>query len=119
MNLKTGVSSLPSWTQNKVILAELGTMSVEFLYNQKENLICRYLSHHTGNVKYKKAIDSIYNTLKRVQTQDGLLPTFMNPVTGEAAHGDLSMGAMADSYYEYLLKMWIQTGKKDEVGLFY
>lgn len=94
-------------------------MSVEFLYNQKENLICRYLSHHTGNVKYKKAIDSIYNTLKRVQTQDGLLPTFMNPVTGEAAHGDLSMGAMADSYYEYLLKMWIQTGKKDEVGTFY
>ena len=85
MNLKTGVSSLPSWTQNKVILAELGTMSVEFLYNQKENL----------------------------------LPTFMNPVTGEAAHGDLSMGAMADSYYEYLLKMWIQTGKKDEVGIFY
>ena len=43
----------------------------------------------------------------------------MNPVTGEAAHGDLSMGAMADSYYEYLLKMWIQTGKKDEVGTFY
>lgn len=68
-------------------------------------------------MKYKKAIDTIYNTLKKVQTRDGLLPTFMNPVTGEAAHGDLSMGAMADSYYEYLLKMWIQSGKKDEVGI--
>lgn len=27
--------------------------------------------------------------------------------------GDFSIGAMADSFYEYLLKQWVVTGKKD------
>ena len=79
------------------------------------SLTSRYLSHHTGDPKYKKAIDRIYRTLERTPTNDGLLPTFLSPLTGEGTHGDYSMGAMADSYYEYLLKMWIQGGKKDEV----
>lgn len=79
-------------------------------------MISRYLSHHTKDLKYKNAIDAIYKTLKNTPTQDGLLPTFLDPNTGAGASGDISMGAMADSYYEYLLKMWIQSGKKDEVG---
>lgn len=28
--------------------------------------------------------------------------------------GEFSLGAMADSFYEYLLKQWIITGKKDD-----
>lgn len=31
--------------------------------------------------------------------------------------GDFSMGAMADSYYEYLLKTWLIEGKKNKVHL--
>ena len=91
-------------------------MSVEFLSPRCMRMTSRYLSHHTKDPKYKNAIDAIYKTLKDVSTQDGLLPTFLDPTTGAGASGDISMGAMADSYYEYLLKMWIQSGKKDEVG---
>ena len=29
--------------------------------------------------------------------------------------GVYTMGALSDSYYEYLLKAWIQGGKKDKV----
>ena len=106
---------MASWTRNNAILAELGTMSVEFLYFYSIQMICRYLSHHTKDPKYRKVIDAVYKTLKSIPTQDGLLPTFLDPNTGEGSSGDISMGAMADSYYEYLLKMWIQSGKKDEV----
>lgn len=28
----------------------------------------------------------------------------------------MSMGALGDSFYEYLLKVWIQSGKTDTVG---
>ena len=90
-------------------------MSVEFLYSCRRSVTTRYLSHHTKDPKYKEVIEAIYKTLKDVPTKDGLLPTFLDPTTGAGDSGDISMGAMADSYYEYLLKMWIQSGKKDEV----
>ena len=57
----------------------------------------------------------MYNTLYKAEKSDGLFPIFLSPITGEANGGSFSMGASADSYYEYLLKMWIQGGKKDEV----
>jgi len=44
---------------------------------------------------------------------DGLVPCFMNPFAGTFHKSSpVSVGASADSYYEYLLKQWIQTGKK-------
>lgn len=39
---------------------------------------------------------------RRVQ---GLLPLYIHPTTGEATTQMVSMGAMGDSYYEYLLKV--------------
>lgn len=30
---------------------------------------------------------------------------------------EISFGASADSFYEYMLKQWIMTGKQDTVGL--
>ena len=34
----------------------------------------------------------------------------------EARGNHLSMGAYGDSYYEYLLKAWLQNGKRDQVS---
>lgn len=34
--------------------------------------------------------------------------------TGAPAHGRITFGAMGDSFYEYLLKMWLYTGKREE-----
>lgn len=43
---------------------------------------------------------------------DGLVPVFINPNTGKFHAGsEIKLGARGDSYYEYLLKQWIQTGK--------
>lgn len=43
---------------------------------------------------------------------DGLVPVFINPRTGQfQSYADIKLGARGDSYYEYLVKQWIQTGK--------
>lgn len=75
----------------------------------------RYLAKHKNNKKYSAVIDKLYATLANTNTFDGLLPIFLSPISGEAKGGAFSMGASSDSYYEYLLKTWIQGGKKNEV----
>lgn len=48
---------------------------------------------------------------------DGVCPVWVSPHTG-GIHGDkLSLGSRGDSYYEYLLKHWILTGKTDQALL--
>lgn len=40
---------------------------------------------------------------------------FINANTGKFRDGaTITLGARADSYYEYLLKLWIQTGKTND-----
>ena len=47
-----------------------------------------------------------------LEKKNGLIPIFINAVTGEfRASSTISFGARGDSYYEYLLKQWIQDGK--------
>ena len=42
----------------------------------------------------------------------GMVPIFINANTGKFRKGaTITLGARGDSYYEYLLKQWIQTGK--------
>lgn len=44
---------------------------------------------------------------------NGLVPIFINANTGMFRNfATISLGARGDSYYEYLVKQWIQTGKK-------
>lgn len=46
--------------------------------------------------------------------KDGLVPMFISTHSGLFTHlGVFTLGARADSYYEYLLKQWIQGGKQD------
>ena len=44
----------------------------------------------------------------------GLVPQFVSPKTGDLKPGILTLGARADSYYEYLLKQWLQSGRTEE-----
>lgn len=75
----------------------------------------RYLARASKEKKYKKVIEKMYDTLKDTPTDKGMLSIFLNPNTGKHDGQTFSMGASSDSYYEYLLKMWIQSGKKDKV----
>lgn len=46
--------------------------------------------------------------------KDGLVPMFINTHSGLFTHlGVFTLGARADSYYEYLLKQWLQGGRTE------
>lgn len=46
--------------------------------------------------------------------KDGLVPMFIDTHSGRFTHpGVFTLGARADSYYEYLLKQWVQGGKQE------
>lgn len=50
-----------------------------------------------------------------LEKNEGLVPIFINANTGQFRNfATISLGARADSYYEYLVKQWIQTGKKND-----
>ena len=54
--------------------------------------------------------------MEKVQAQpktDNLVPLYINAQSGILRPGTLTFGARADSYYEYLLKQWLQSGKKE------
>ena len=43
------------------------------------------------------------------------MPIYINPNTGKFRKSStITLGARGDSYYEYLLKQWIQTGKTQD-----
>ena len=47
--------------------------------------------------------------------ESGLYPTFIDNTKEELSFGneDISIGAMGDSFYEYLLKVWLQGGRRE------
>lgn len=63
----------------------------------------------------QNAVDEVVKLVHRLDgKRDGLVPMFINTNTGKFTHrGVFTLGARADSYYEYLLKQWLQGGKKD------
>ena len=60
------------------------------------------------------AVDSVLEKLQGLKKLDGLVPLFINAETGQLRPGTLTLGARADTYYEYLLKQWLQSGKKEK-----
>lgn len=90
------------------LLAEAGSSQLEW----------RYISQQTGDPKYGAAADKSMNQIMVANGGGGLVPWGL----GEAPNGKpvlknhhISFGAMGDSYYEYLLKVWLQTGKTEPV----
>lgn len=47
-----------------------------------------------------------------LEKTNGLVPIFINANTGRfRSYATITLGARGDSYYEYLLKQWLQTGR--------
>ncbi|ESN95949.1 hypothetical protein HELRODRAFT_178867 [Helobdella robusta] len=83
-------------------LAEVGSLQLEF----------RDLSRASGDSKYEKAAWKVSEYLRGLKKFDGLAPTtFDSSSAFFSEYAPITMGGMADSYYEYLLKQWLQTGQ--------
>lgn len=97
------------------------------------------MSDVTGDPEYRERVMSIRKILKDLKKSDGLYPNYLSPSSGQWCQGKLlrlcnisfknwkillktfvhfqidevSLGALGDSFYEYLLKAWIQSGQND------
>lgn len=76
------------------------------------------LSHITGDPSFAKAVTEVSNLFHRLEKKDGLAVIEVNPWFPSLTRGNVfSLGARGDSYYEYLLKTWLLTGKQDKQAL--
>lgn len=100
------------------VLAEWGTLSLEF----------NYLSDVTGSDVFRSHIRRIYEeTINLMVSMDGLYPVNIRMRQNKTGDFDdrvhwnnfdkYTLGAAGDSFYEYLLKSWLQSGKTDETSL--
>ncbi|KAK3586722.1 hypothetical protein CHS0354_017519 [Potamilus streckersoni] len=105
VNLKTGKAHAPQWGPDSST-SEVTTIQLEF----------RDLSRITGNPKYEKAAHDVSLHVHSLPKNDGLVPIFINAESGNFRESaTISFGARGDSYYEYLLKQWLQTGKTNNM----
>ena len=76
-----------------------------------------YLSDITGNPVYKQKVEKIREVVMSVERPKKLYPNYLHPKTGKWGQEHTSLGALGDSFYEYLLKEWLRSGKRDlQVG---
>ena len=98
VNLKTRRGYSYTASGDNTNIAEAGTMQLEFLY----------LSQLTGDKSYgKKALkvlDKVWNSNKKYK---GLIPVDIRMSDGKATSDHLKLGATGDSFYEYLLKIYL------------
>ncbi|KAL7330857.1 mannosyl-oligosaccharide alpha-1,2-mannosidase, variant 2 [Mucor circinelloides] len=89
--------------------AEATTIQLEF----------KYLSHLTGDMKYWDAAEKVMDRMNELveakdsSALDGLVPIYIDPHSGNFASREIRLGSRGDSYYEYLLKLYLQTDKSE------
>jgi len=101
-----GTKSHNGWSGNVARIVEAGSLQVEF----------RYLAHMTKKQIYSKTASYVVDRLIDNQPQSGLFPFFVqNDVTeiNFNQSSKVTLGAMGDSMYEYMLKTWLQGGAKE------
>ncbi|KAH8921736.1 glycoside hydrolase family 47 protein [Atractiella rhizophila] len=103
VELKTRTAIADPDNQGFSSIAEAGTLQLEF----------KYLSELTGDPKYWKAVEKVMHVVNGQPKKDGLVPIFLSPQTGSFVFSDIRLGSRADSYYEYLLKQYLQTAKTE------
>ncbi|KAG0038695.1 mannosyl-oligosaccharide alpha-1,2-mannosidase [Podila clonocystis] len=85
--------------------SEVSTLQLEF----------KYLSFLTGDDKYWKVAEKVMFKMREMEDLDGLVPIYISPTLGEYHGAEIRLGSRGDSYYEYLIKQYLQTGKKEQV----
>ncbi|XP_044461596.1 mannosyl-oligosaccharide 1,2-alpha-mannosidase MNS3-like [Mangifera indica] len=78
--------------------SEVSTLQLEF----------NYLSTVSGDPKYSTEAMKVMEHIKTLPKVQGLVPIFISPESGEFSGENLRLGSRGDSYYEYLIKVWLQ-----------
>eukprot|EP00484_Ammonia_sp_Unknown_P010425 CAMPEP_0197076166 /NCGR_PEP_ID=MMETSP1384-20130603/211977_1 /TAXON_ID=29189 /ORGANISM="Ammonia sp." /LENGTH=604 /DNA_ID=CAMNT_0042515015 /DNA_START=83 /DNA_END=1897 /DNA_ORIENTATION=+ len=113
INLANGHKKSAGWTGGSILLAEVGTIQLEF----------QSLSDRLGKEETRDLGDlasKVFETLDPERPGGpklplrGQYPLFLDSNSVRFRNNHISWGAMGDSFYEYLLKFWIYTGKQPD-----
>ncbi|KAI8119474.1 hypothetical protein FF38_02150 [Lucilia cuprina] len=103
VNLAALSAHAPKWSPDSST-SEVTTIQLEF----------RDLSRITNVTLYESVAHRVNEKVHALEKNNGLVPIFINANTGTFRnYATVSLGARGDSYYEYLIKQWIQTGHKE------
>ncbi|EPQ13292.1 Mannosyl-oligosaccharide 1,2-alpha-mannosidase IC [Myotis brandtii] len=134
VNFKSGSNRSWGWsmTGSSSILAEFGSLHLEFLHltelsgNQvfaEKARSCLVLGELGGAgffgkvkvclVSISRQVRHIRKFLRKIDKPFGLYPNFISPVSGNWIQHHVSVGGLGDSFYEYLIKSWLMSAKTD------
>ncbi|KZL73328.1 glycoside hydrolase family 47 protein [Colletotrichum tofieldiae] len=85
--------------------AETTTLQLEF----------KYLAKLTGEKDFWDKVERVMKVVDDNGAQDGLVPIYIYATTGEFRGDNIRLGSRGDSYYEYLIKQYLQTNKQEPV----
>jgi hypothetical protein len=102
VNLRSGEAS-NSWSGGNAILSELGSLQLEF----------RYLAESSGDIRFEQKSMKTFQVMHKNLPPSGLYPIKISIHDGSFADSLVTFGALGDSFYEYLLKLWLQGGRKE------
>lgn len=107
VNLRTGDAHNDRWSNFRTPLADTGTCQLEFFA----------LSRETGDMKYRDACERFVLESWQKDPTVGLRGEFVDPESGKPrSAATASLGAYSDSYYEYLLKSFLQSGRSADLA---
>ncbi|KAJ8121010.1 hypothetical protein ONZ43_g2431 [Nemania bipapillata] len=87
--------------------AETTTLQLEF----------KYLAKLTGEKDFWDKVEKVMEVVDSNAPEGGLVPIFIYPDTGEFRSKNIRLGSRGDSYYEYLIKQYLQTNKQEPLYL--
>ena len=99
---------------DSLYLAEVGSVQLEFraLAHHSEEPLLRSMRRVTERViDFLQTANS--STVRLGEPHEALLPFSMSLSSGMFSTSLITLGAPADSYFEYLVKMWRQGGRKE------
>ena len=100
VNLRSKRPASPAWSPDSS-LSEVSSMQIEF-----RDLSRIVKQDHFENKSFATSQHLHELVVKR---KDPLMPMYVNPNTGNLTPSTVTLGARGDSYYEYLLKQFLQT----------
>ncbi len=77
----------------------------------------KYLAILTGEEHYWKKSEKVMQAIDNNGAKDGLVPIFVDADSGTFRGNEIRLGSRGDSYYEYLIKQYLQTQKQEPVYL--
>lgn len=107
INLKT-LKGVPSHVDDGASsTAEASTLQLEL----------KYLAMLTGEKNYWDRAERVMQIIDDNDMEDGLVPIFIYANLGHFRGDNIRLGSRGDSYYEYLIKQYLQTSNQEPVYL--